>query len=143
MEAIYRIKKECNLHLSASFLEFNSTIHDIYTSIYKQHTYKSPPNNLQLLVSDLGRLSNIFNLDQKMVPLQQSSGNKMPLVLIHDGSGLTISYRCITDLNRDVWGVNDPRVASLGQWESVVEMAESYAEYILKTIEGGPLILGG
>ena len=147
MEAIYRIKKECNLHLSASFLGFNRTIHDIYTSIYKQHTYKSPPNNdqfnLQLLVSDRGRLANIFNLDQKMVLLQQSSGNKMPLVLIHDGSGLTISYRCITDLNRDVWGVNNPCFASLGQWESVVEMAESYAEHILKTIEGGPLILGG
>ncbi|KAF8810981.1 polyketide beta-ketoacyl-synthase [Phlegmacium glaucopus] len=150
MEAIYRIKKECNLHLSASFFECNRTLHDIHTSIYEQHTSTPPPINdkfnTQLVVGSSpvrGRLADISNLDQKMVPLQQSPGNKMPLVLIHDGSGLTISYRGITDLNRDTWGISNPRFASLRPWESVVEMAELYAEYILEKLEGGPVILGG
>jgi len=151
MEAICRIKEEYGLHLSAGFFEGNRTIHDIHTYIYEQHTLKPPPIkskvNTQLIVQGCspvrGRLADILNLDQKMVPLQKLLGNKMPLVLIHDGSGLAISYRCITDLNRDVWGISNPRFASLGPWESVVEMAESYAEYILETLEGGALILGG
>ena len=151
MEAIYRIKKEYNLHLSASFFELNRTINDIHASI--QHTLKSSPIandklNTQLVVEHgstvKGRLRDILNLDHKMVSLQQSPGNKMPLVLIHDGSGLAISYRCITDLNRDVWGINNPRFANLDSpWESVIEMAESYAEYILEVVKSGPLLLGG
>jgi acyl carrier protein len=152
MEAIYRIKKEYNLHLSASFFEVNRTIHDIHASI--QDTLKSSPINdklnTQLVVNNCspveGKLADILNLDRKLVPLQQSSGNETPLVLIHDGSGLTISYRCITDLNRDVWGINNPRFASsTGPLESVLEMAESYAEYILDKLKGtsSSLILGG
>jgi acyl carrier protein len=150
MEAIYRIKKEYNLHLSASFFELNRTIHDIHASI--QHTLKSSPIddklNTRLVIEHgstvKGRLPDILNPDHKMVLLQQSSGNKMPLVLIHDGSGLAISYRCITALNRDVWGINNPRFANLDSpWESVIEMAESYAEYILEMLESGPLLLGG
>ena len=150
MEAIYRIKKEYNLHLSASFFEINHTIYDIHASI--QDTLKSSPINdrlnTQLVVTNRSpvkeRLADILNLDRKLVPLQQSAGNETPLVLIHDGSGLTISYRCIADLNRDVWGINNPRFARpAGPWESVAEMAESYAEYILDRLEGSSLILGG
>ena len=153
MEAVYRIKKEYNLHLSASFFEVNRTIHDIHASI--QDTLKSNSvndrlntqlivnkNNNRSLVS--GRLADILNLDQKLVPLQESPGNETPLVLIHDGSGLMISYRCIANLNRDVWGINNPRFASTATpWESVHEMAESYAEYILDKLKGSSLILGG
>ena len=152
MEAICRIKKEYNIHLPASFFEVNRTIHDIHASI--QDTLKSSPIddklNTQLVVNNnnrspvKGRLADILNLDRKLVPLQQSPGNETPLVLIHDGSGLTISYRCIANLNRDVWGINNPRFASrAGPWESVLEMAESYAEYILDKLKGGSLILGG
>ena len=155
METIYRIKKEYNLLLSASFFEVNRTIHDIHASI--QNTLKSSPINdrinTQLVVngnnrfseSVKGRLTNVLNLDRKLARLQQSLGNETALVLIHDGSGLTISYRCIADLNRDVWGINNPRFASpAGPWESVLEMAESYAEYILDKLKGSnSLILGG
>ena len=155
MDAIYRIKKEYNLHLSASFFEVNRTIHDIHASI--QDTLKSSPSsptindklNTQLLVNShfpvKGRLADILNLDRKLVPLQKLLGNETPLVLIHDGSGLTISYRSIADLNRDVWGINNPRFANPAcPWESVLEMAESYAEYILNKLKGSSsLILGG
>ena len=121
MEVIYRIKKEYNLHLSPSFFEANRTIHDIHASI--QDILKSSPINDRLnteLVANNdnnrfpvnGRLADILNLDRKLVPLQQSPGNETPLVGIHDGSGLTISYRCIANLNRDVWGINNPRFAS-------------------------------
>ena len=150
MEAIYRIKKEYNLDLSASFFEVNRTINDIHASI--QDTLKpSPINdklNTQFVVNSCspvkGRLADILKLDRKLVPLQQSPGNETPLVLIHDGSGLTISYRCIADLNRDVWGISNPRFASpANPWESVLEMAESYSEYILDKFKGSSLILGG
>ena len=152
MEAIYRIKKEYNLHLSPSFFEVNRTIHDIHAST--QDTLKSSPINDRLntqLVANNdnrfpvnGSLADILNLDRKLVPLQQSPGNETPLVPIHDGSGLTISYRCISNLNRDVWGINNPRFSSpAGPWESVLEMAESYAEYILDKLKGSSLILGG
>ena len=152
MEVIYRIKKEYNLHLSASFFEVNRTINDIHASI--QETLKSSPindrPNTRLVVHKRSPVkerlaaSDILNLDRKLLPLQQSPGSETPLVLIHDGSGLTISYRCIADLNRDVWGINNPRFASPARpWDSVLEMAESYAEYILDKLEGSSVILGG
>ena len=157
MEAIYRIKKEYNVHLSPTFFEVNRTIHNIHASI--QDILKSSPindrlntqlvvnNNYRSLQAVKGRLTDTLKLDRKLVPLQQSPGNETPLVLIHDGSGLTISYRCIAELNRDVWGINNPRFASpAGPWESVVEIAESYAEYILDNLQvkgSSSLILGG
>ena len=147
MEAIYRIKKEYNLHFSSNFLELNHTIHDIQAFICELQTSKTlslsnDKLDAQRVVEDCSVVPDILN--QNMVLLQQSSGNKMPLVLIHDGSGLAVSYRRIADLNRDVWGVNNPRFADPGDpWESIVELAEFYAEYIVETLEQGPLMLGG
>ena len=67
---------------------------------------------------------------------------RVPLLLIHDGSGLVSYIRNLPPLGRDLWGIHNPHVISGRPWESVVSMAAEYAKY---TTEAGlgPVLLGG
>ena len=67
---------------------------------------------------------------------------RVPLLLIHDGSGLVSYIRNLPPLGRDLWGIHNPHVINGRPWESVVSMAVEYAKY---TTEAGlgPVLLGG
>jgi iterative type I PKS product template protein len=67
---------------------------------------------------------------------------RVPLLLIHDGSGLVTYIRNLPSLGRDLWGIYNPYIINGRPWESVVSMAAEYAKY---TIEAGlgPILLGG
>lgn len=67
---------------------------------------------------------------------------RVPLLLIHDGSGLVTYLRNLPSLGRDLWGIYNPYIINGRPWESVVSMAAEYAKY---TIEAGlgPVLLGG
>ena len=67
---------------------------------------------------------------------------RVPLLLIHDGSGLVTYMRNLPSLGRDVWGIYNPYFINGRPWESVVSMAAEYAKY---TTEAGlgPVLLGG
>ena len=67
---------------------------------------------------------------------------RVPLLLIHDGSGLVSYIRNLPPLGRDLWGIHNPHVINGRSWESVVSMAAEYAKY---TTEAGlgPVLLGG
>lgn len=66
----------------------------------------------------------------------------VPLLLIHDGSGLVTYMRNLPSLGRDLWGIYNPYFINGRPWESVVSMAAEYAKY---TTEAGlgPVLLGG
>ncbi|KAJ7575637.1 putative polyketide synthase [Mycena floridula] len=68
--------------------------------------------------------------------------NRLPLFLIHDGSGLATHYDRLSDLGRSVWSIQNPHFLSAQPWDSVIEMASSYAEGIA-SVTVGPVILGG
>jgi acyl carrier protein len=67
---------------------------------------------------------------------------RVPLLLIHDGSGLVTYTRNLPSLGRDLWGIYNPHFINGRPWESVVSMAAEYAKY---TTEAGlgPVLLGG
>ncbi|PGG99840.1 hypothetical protein AJ79_08392 [Helicocarpus griseus UAMH5409] len=67
-----------------------------------------------------------------------------PLVLIHDGGGTTVSYCYLDSLDREVYGIQNPRLYSGKPWENgLPEMAKIYADLILSVVPSGPLLLGG
>lgn len=74
--------------------------------------------------------------------LQNSNPGRTPLVLIHDGSGMVVSYERIFDLNRCLWAISNPRLASSDPWDSLPQMAQAYAKLISDEMEG-PVIVGG
>jgi iterative type I PKS product template protein len=81
----------------------------------------------------------------KTLPVSvQKSGllGRMPLLLMHDGSGLVTYTRNLPSLGRDLWGIYNPHFIDGRPWESVVSMAAEYAKY---TTEAGlgPVLLGG
>ena len=67
---------------------------------------------------------------------------RVPLLLIHDGSGLVTYMRNLPSLGRDLWGIYNPYFIDGRTWDSVVSMATEYAKY---TTEAGlgPVLLGG
>jgi acyl carrier protein len=77
------------------------------------------------------------------VSVQRTSlPGRVPLLLIHDGSGLVSYIRNLPSLGRDLWGIHNPYFIDGRPWESVVSMAVEYAKY---TTEAGlgPVLLGG
>ncbi|KAF8157842.1 polyketide beta-ketoacyl-synthase [Crassisporium funariophilum] len=155
IEAIHRLRSECNLLLPSNFFEIDRTIHDIQlfrfeqevliseslgnkvenTPVIRKHVHGSPRDSM----SNLTRPSGV---EQPLVSLQVAVTCKAPLVLIHDGSGLTRSYRHIRSLGRNVWGINNPYFGNSRPWQSIVQMAACYANCIAETIQG-PVLLGG
>ena len=65
-----------------------------------------------------------------------------PLILIHDGSGLSLPYRKIHNLTRPLWGISNPKAFTADTWPDLDAMAKAYAANIAATING-PGILGG
>ncbi|KAJ7604989.1 putative polyketide synthase [Roridomyces roridus] len=91
-----------------------------------------------------GRIAEALQLDTVPVHIQSPkvASGRLPVFLVHDGSGLINSYHHISSLDRAVWGIHNPRFINGRPWESVGDMAAAYAEYILG-VTTGPVILGG
>ena len=84
--------------------------------------------------------------DVALVPLQQCPGSLYaPLYLVHDGSGLVSHYEHLLPLQRDVWGISNPRFFSDESWETLEDMAQAYAQTIEQHANDAAfkLVLGG
>ncbi|KAF7337824.1 Non-reducing polyketide synthase terA [Mycena venus] len=91
----------------------------------------------------LGRITMALQLHTVPVPIQRpETSGRLPLFFIHDGSGLVSYYDRLSFLDRAIWGIHNPRFVSRRGWDSLVDMAAAYVEYILSTTSG-PLLLGG
>ncbi|KAJ7613999.1 polyketide beta-ketoacyl-synthase [Roridomyces roridus] len=90
------------------------------------------------------RIAEALQLNTVPLPIQnpQVATGRLPLFLVHDGSGLINSYHHISSLDRAVWGIHNPRFINGQPWDSVGDMAAAYAEYIFG-VTTGPVILGG
>jgi thioesterase domain-containing protein len=66
----------------------------------------------------------------------------VPLLLIHDGSGLINHYNRLMPLHRDVFALSNPCLITGGKWESVEQIAESYANVVLAA-KTDQIIIGG
>ena len=77
-----------------------------------------------------------------LIQLGRQGSSAEPLILIHDGSGLSIPYRSIGDLDRPLWGMSNPKTFGTDTWTDLDAMAQAYAAKIFGNIKG-PVILGG
>ena len=89
-------------------------------------------------------VSNLFNLKDPLSLIQpaERGSNSQPLVLVHDGSGLSNKYRSIQAQGRPLWGLSNPKISSDDHWADLDAMARAYADSICLSVKE-PLILGG
>ncbi|KAJ7022589.1 putative polyketide synthase [Mycena alexandri] len=154
IEALYAFKTEFRLELPNDFFLAHLSPRAIQTYI---SGLKSSPVGLvsgvrprlegrPLSVDDVVAIACVtkaLRLDTVPVPIQSpETSARLPLFFIHDGSGLVNYYERLSFLDRAIWGIHNPRFVSGRAWDSLVDMAAAYVEYILSTTSG-PLLLGG
>ncbi|KAJ7621501.1 hypothetical protein DFH06DRAFT_1448289 [Mycena polygramma] len=90
------------------------------------------------------RITKALQLDTLPVLIQrpETHRGRLPLFLIHDGSGLINYYHRLSSLGRPIWAIHNPRFASGRPWAGLADMAATYVDYILSETSG-PLLLGG
>jgi pimeloyl-ACP methyl ester carboxylesterase len=76
--------------------------------------------------------------------IQSGPAAAAPLFLLHDGGGTIFNYFMLGDLDRPVYGIQDPKFGSAEQWEGgMEEMARLYISFIRAAVPQGPILLGG
>ncbi|KAK2462565.1 hypothetical protein APHAL10511_005408 [Amanita phalloides] len=139
IEAIHALKKKLDVDLPSNIFASCNTLRALqdYLAV-RSHgdqkgdaEYESPCNNA-LAVGTIP------------YPLQipNTSLNRLPLILIHDGSGLTTYYDRLTSLDRAVWAINNPHFRTADPWDSITEMADYYADRI-RYLDQASVIVGG
>ena len=147
IETVHALGQELQLKIPGTLLSGSDTIRDLEAQV----SNLEPSLLKDAFEKQAGRgrsSSNAFHESslairyKSLTLLQNATSSRTPLVLIHDGSGLTISYERISPLDRRVWAITNPKFASEEQWTSLEQMAESYTNLINNEMEG-PVILGG
>ena len=89
-------------------------------------------------------LSKRFKTDEPLSRIQTDKGftGSEPLILIHDGSGVSTKFKLIKPLDRELWGITNPKLFSDDTWDDLNAMASAYANKVATTI-AGPCIIGG
>ncbi|KAF9464084.1 beta-ketoacyl synthase, partial [Collybia nuda] len=153
IEALYTLKNEVGLDLPSNFFTNYPTVRAVQTYISssqaatkhaKTHSDIDVNTAIKILDNHANSNSLIKSLGHTELPmcLQESSTGRIPLFLIHDGSGLVNYYNRLSFLDRPTWGIYNPHFATAQPWNSVVQMATSYADYV-SSQTSGPVILGG
>ncbi len=86
-----------------------------------------------------------FKTDESLTRIQSGPGhgaNSEPLILIHDGSGISVKFQLIKSLDRELWAMANPKTFTRDTWDDLNAMANAYAAKIATTITG-PCIIGG
>ncbi|KAJ6479893.1 putative polyketide synthase [Mycena vitilis] len=161
IEALHALKMEYGLDLPGDFFMKCSTPRAIQAHIrgptHAPRTGNPSPvvlhSNLQPAIeiledslplsASLSRTMESLRLNSVPVLFQRpETRGRLPLFLIHDGSGLVSYYDRLSFLDRAIWGIYNPRFLDGRSWDSLVDMAAAYVEYIVNTTSG-PLLLGG
>ena len=89
-------------------------------------------------------LAKRFKTDEALTRIRSGEGlgGSEPLILIHDGSGIAVKFQQIRPLDRELWGIANPKTFTNDTWEDLNAMASAYAAKIATTIVG-PCIIGG
>lgn len=93
----------------ATVSDINSQISGLESPPFLFGSQRRSPK--QRLGDPFNRMNNPLYYRKSISLSQNSSSNQTPLVLVDGGSGLTVLYERLADLNRRVWGIADPRFA--------------------------------
>lgn len=153
IEALHALKSEFGLELPSDFFANYPTalaVEEYFSSQIRADTKYAEAKNVEFRAAseilsehaDSRSLIKALGHIELPVCLQESTTGRVPLFLIHDGSGLINYYDRLSSLNRPTWGIYNPRFAAAQPWVSVTQMAISYADYVSSQTTG-PVILGG
>ncbi|KAF8962959.1 polyketide beta-ketoacyl-synthase [Flammula alnicola] len=148
IEAVHTLRQEYNLDIPGNLFNASQTIRDVERQVFKLEPsyfpFSLPDETFSNLTSQrpFPKSCKALCFNKSLSLMQNSNSSLAPLVLIHDGGGLAVSYERISKLNRSVWTISNPRFATSEPWAGVVQMAQAYANLIFNEIEG-PVILGG
>ncbi|TFK26825.1 polyketide synthase [Coprinopsis marcescibilis] len=132
MELLHRLNAGKNWHLQPTFFLQYPTVGQSQAKLAQMLTTNTSPwSSPQPILSSLG-----LDLNQT-----KAASENVPLVLLHDGSGLVGSYERLATLGRDVWGISNPRFGG-DAWDSLGAMVECYVKSLVDTVSA-PVILGG
>ncbi|KAH9480833.1 Type I Iterative PKS [Psilocybe cubensis] len=142
IEIANSLRQEWKVNVPANLFNSCDTILDIKTQI--PELQQSVPSTLVCRFPlTIERRNNDSLTSQTYFSLLQTGNPEhVPLVLVHDGTGLTGPYTRLSNLGRPVWTISNPSGLSSHIWSSLEEMAESYSRTVLHKIHG-PVILGG
>ncbi|KAK1918696.1 hypothetical protein P3342_001745 [Pyrenophora teres f. teres] len=77
-------------------------------------------------------------------PIQEGPTRRTPLFLIHDGGGTIFHYCLLQNLDRNVWGVYNPKFDNGEEWTGgLSEMAKVYVTMLKSVITCDNVIIGG
>ncbi|CAA7262768.1 unnamed protein product [Cyclocybe aegerita] len=148
IEASHIFTNRFQINMPLNFLSPKRTIRDIETQVLSPGNSSSPSTLRERFLrsgateNPVEKMKDALGLNTRLWSVRSADDSRTPLVLIHDGSGLAVSYQRILDLQRPVWAINNPNFSSSRPWLTILQMAESYAAFILEKITG-PVIIGG
>lgn len=142
IEALHELRKQFGLDVPSNLFALCNTIHalqdyfDIHCRASRKHVESKSEGPFNVLPA--------LCLDMIPYPLQVPNlpSDRTPLILIHDGSGLTTYYDRLTSLDRAVWTINNPHFETADPWDSISKMAGYYADCV-RHLEQPSIILGG
>lgn len=157
IEVTHILQTHYNVNIPISFISSARTINNLHARITDweasghstgsltpstplRSITEGPPKTP--LVFAGGRPGRVLTLDRGLSLLQTGCTDKPPLVLIHDGMGLSAPYARILDLKRRVFGLSNPHFSTSQPWSNIHQMAKAYASLVNHEIDG-PIILGG
>ncbi|KAG2009476.1 polyketide synthase [Coprinopsis cinerea AmutBmut pab1-1] len=131
IELRHKLRSQHRLRLPSDLFQRHSTVHEAQSYI----EYTTAPR-LRMDPDPVRKGRGLY-----LIHASKAESLKAPLVLVHDGSGLTTGYDHLLDIGRDVWGIEDPYFG-MKSWTSLEEMISFYANLIMGNFEGN-IILGG
>jgi iterative type I PKS product template protein len=150
IETLHALKNEFGLDLPGNFFATFSTVRAVQSYFSSQGLAGEkiePLSEPRTIVAEGKQMESSYliralRLDVNLVPIQVSNSGRTPVFLVHDGSGLIHYYDRLSQLDRPIWGINNPRFIAAEPWESIVHMAKAYADIVANQAVG-PIILGG
>ncbi|KAG6896291.1 Type I Iterative PKS [Termitomyces sp. T32_za158] len=150
IEVLHAFRREFGLEIPTNFLTTHSTPRALQTYLVS-HSSKTAkfsdiilgsPKDAMPTLQRTDSMARALRLETNPVPIQSSNSGRLPLFLIHDGSGLVSYYERLSPLDRPVWAIYNPNFVTSQPWNSISLMARTYAKSIADLITG-PVIVGG
>ena len=143
IEALYELRKRFNLDLPSNLFSSCRTVRALQ-DYFDFHSRAIQKNVEPKSETSFDALPALVRPDMIPFPLHVPDlpSHRVPLILIHDGSGLTTYYNRLTSFDRAVWAINNPHFETADPWDSITKMAGYYADRV-RCLEQPSVILGG
>ncbi|KAF5377903.1 hypothetical protein D9615_006799 [Tricholomella constricta] len=148
IEALHALKAEFGLELPSNLFTTFPTLRALQSHLASQLVKPSETRphvarkTTKATSTNFSTMINFMRLDTVPLPIQHSDTGRLPLFLIHDGSGLVNYLERLSQVGRPLWGIHNPNFPTARPWDSVTQMAKAYAGYIAG-VATGPVLLGG